>query len=89
MKRIALLILLIIPSLSWAQNDFFNRYEVGVKIKPTKRFTATLSGQYRWNVSERLYSKTLFTTRLKYDIAKPFQFLQRTEGHGCRMNSFI
>ncbi|MDP4629847.1 MAG: DUF2490 domain-containing protein [Flavobacteriales bacterium] len=75
MKRFALLILLVIPSLSWAQNDFFNRYEVGLKIKPSKRFTAQLSGQYRWNVSERLYSKTLFSTRLKYDIAKPFSIL--------------
>ena len=75
MKRIAFLIMLISPSLSWAQNDFFNRYEVGVKIKPAKRFTASLSGQYRWNVTEKLYSKTLFTTRLKYDIAKPLSIL--------------
>lgn len=75
MKRIALLIMLIAPSLSRAQNDFFNRYEVGVKIKPAKCFTASLSGQYRWNVTERLYSKTLFTTRLKYDIAKPLSIL--------------
>jgi hypothetical protein len=55
MKRFALILLLALPSLSWAQNDFFNRYEVGVKIKPTKRFSASLSGQYRWNVSEKLY----------------------------------
>jgi hypothetical protein len=54
---------------------FFNRNEIGLKIKPTKRFSATLSGQYRWNVSEKLYSKTLFTARLKYDIAKPFSIL--------------
>jgi hypothetical protein len=75
MKRIALILLLVLPSLAWSQNDFFNRNEIGIKIKPTKRFSATLSGQYRWNVSEKLYSKTLFTARLKYDIAKPFSIL--------------
>jgi len=75
MKRIALLLFLIIPSFVWSQNDFFNRYELGLKIKPTKRFSASLSGQYRWNVSEKLYSKTLFSARLKYDIAKPFSIL--------------
>jgi hypothetical protein len=75
MKRLALILLLALPSLAWSQNDFFNRNEIGLKIKPTKRFSATLSGQYRWNVSEKLYSKTLFTARLKYDIAKPFSIL--------------
>ena len=75
MKRLALILLLALPSQAWSQNDFFNRNEIGLKIKPTKRFSATLSGQYRWNVSEKLYSKTLFTARLKYDIAKPFSIL--------------
>ena len=75
MKRLALILLLALPSQSWSQNDFLNRNEIGLKIKPTKRFSATLSGQYRWNVSEKLYSKTLFTARLKYDIAKPFSIL--------------
>ena len=75
MKRLALILLLALPSQAWSQNDFFNRNEIGLKIKPTKRFSATLSGQYRWNVSEKIYSKTLFTARLKYDIAKPFSIL--------------
>ena len=75
MKRLALILLLALPSQAWSQNDFFNRNEIGLKIKPTKRFSATLSGQYRWNVSEKNYSKTLFTARLKYDIAKPFSIL--------------
>ena len=75
MKRIALFLLLVIPSLSWSQNALFNRNEIGIKIKPTKRFSATLSGQYRWSVSEKVYSKTLFNARLKYDIAKPFSIL--------------
>jgi hypothetical protein len=75
MKRLALILLLALPSLAWSQNDFFNRNEIGLKIKPTKRFSATLSGQYRWNVSDKVYSKTLFTARLKYDIAKPFSIL--------------
>ena len=81
MKRLALILLLALPSLAWSQNDFFNRNEIGLKIKPTKRFSATLSGQYRWNVSEKLYSKTLFTARLKYDIAKPFSILAILLGH--------
>jgi hypothetical protein len=75
MKRIVLLLLLITPCLSWSQNALFNRSEIGIKIKPTKRFSATLSGQYRWNVSDKVYSKTLFNVRLKYDIAKPFSIL--------------
>jgi hypothetical protein len=75
MKRIVLLLLLITPCLSWSQNALFNRSEIGIKIKPTKRFSATLSGQYRWNVSDKVYSKTLFNVRLKYDIVKPFSIL--------------
>lgn len=72
MKRILLFLLILLPSFGWTQNSIFNWNEIGVKVKPTKRFSATLSGQYRWNVSDKIYSKTLFSARLKYDIAKPF-----------------
>jgi len=88
MKRIAFILLLTIPSLAWSQNDFFNRYELGLKIKPTKRFSAALSGQYRWNVSDKEYSKTLFTARLKYDIAKPFS-IQATYRRTWMPNEFF
>jgi hypothetical protein len=88
MKRFALILLMTIPAMVWSQNALFNRNEIGIKIKPTKRFSAVLSGQYRWNVSDKVYSKTLFTARLKYDIAKPFS-IQATYRRTWMPNEFF
>jgi len=88
MKRFLLFLLIVLPSFGWTQNAIFNWNEIGVKVKPTKRFSATLSGQYRWNVSDKVYSKTLFTARLKYDIAKPFS-IQATYRRAWMPNEFF
>lgn len=88
MKRVALFLLLVIPCLASSQNTLFNRNEIGIKLKPTKRFSAVLSGQYRWNVSDKVYSKTLFTARLKYNIAKPFS-IQATYRRTWMPNDFF
>jgi hypothetical protein len=88
MKRFALILLMAIPIMAWSQNALLNRNEIGIKIKPTKRFSAALSGQYRWNVSDKEYSKTLFTVRLKYDIVKPFS-IQATYRRTWMPNDFF
>lgn len=72
MKKISTIFLLLIPLLGISQSTVFNWSDAGIKLKPTKRFTVSISGQYRWNVSDKIYSKTLFSAKLKYDIAKPF-----------------
>lgn len=71
MKRLLSIALFALPVLVWSQSALFNWNEIGVKVKPTKRFSATLSGQYRWNTTDQVYSKTLFSARLKYDVLKP------------------
>ncbi len=72
MKKISTIFLLLIPLLGVSQSTVFNWSDAGIKLKPTKRFTISISGQYRWNVSDKIYSKTLFSAKLKYDIAKAF-----------------
>jgi hypothetical protein len=72
MKKIAFIVFMLIPLFGISQTNLFNWNEVGIKLKPSKRFSVSLGGQYRWDVTNKVYGKTLFSGRLKYDIAKPF-----------------
>lgn len=50
--------------------QWMNWNSASLSYSPIKRINISVGGQYRWNVSESIYAKTMFSARIKGKITK-------------------